>query len=157
MRGRPRGSIGSPLGRGGVAHADRSAPDWVRTRVGTGPSPGPVQGPCTFCPGTLGPHCGRPGPLTGGSRSYSRGLACTRGGLGPTLEVRSAYPGVRCSPVGVRTTVDALEYITFSGHVTAPDLPTWSRALLLTQNSHLRLGRVVAWSHTQHFFHATKG
>jgi hypothetical protein len=73
------------------------------------------------------------------------------------LGVQTVYPGVRDQPVGVRTTVDALEYITFSGHVAAPDPPTWwSRALLWTQNSRLRLGRAVAWSHTQHIYHATK-
>jgi hypothetical protein len=58
----------------------------------------------------------------------------------------------------VRTTVDAFEYSTFSGHVVAPDPPTWwTRALLWTLNSHLRLGRAVAWSHMQHFFLVTKG
>jgi hypothetical protein len=30
------------------------------------PRRGPIQGLCMFCPGTLGPHCGRPGPHTGG-------------------------------------------------------------------------------------------
>jgi hypothetical protein len=60
--------------------------------------------------------------------------------------------------VGVRTNVDALEYITFSRHVVASDTPMWwSWALLWTQNSRLRLGRAVAWSHTQHFYHTTKG
>jgi hypothetical protein len=39
----------------------------------------------------------------GGSRSHSRGPACTRGGPRPTLEVRTIYPGVRRSPMGVRT------------------------------------------------------
>jgi hypothetical protein len=44
--------------------------------------------------------------------------------------------------MGVRTTVDALEYITFSGHMAAPDPLTWrGRVLLWTQNSRLRLGR----------------
>jgi hypothetical protein len=64
------------------------------------PRMGLVQGPSMFCPGTLGPHCGRPGPHTGGSGSHSRGLACTRGGPGPTLEVRTVYLGVRHSPMG---------------------------------------------------------
>jgi hypothetical protein len=60
--------------------------------------------------------------------------------------------------MGVRTTVDALEYITFSRHVAASDPPMWwSRALLWAQNSRLRLGRAMAWSHTKHFYHATKG
>jgi hypothetical protein len=86
------------------------------------------------------------------------GPDCISGGPGPTLGVRTTYPGVRRSPVGVRTTIDALEYITFSGHTAAPDPPTWrSQALLWKKNSRLRLGRAVAWSHTQHFFHATKG
>jgi hypothetical protein len=30
------------------------------------PRLGPVQGLSMFCPGTLGPHCGRPGPHTEG-------------------------------------------------------------------------------------------
>jgi hypothetical protein len=64
------------------------------------PCVGPVQGSCMFRPGTLGPHCGRPGPHTEGSGSHSRGLACPRGGPGPTLGVRTVYPGVRRSPVG---------------------------------------------------------
>jgi hypothetical protein len=40
-------------------------------------------------------------------------------------------------PWGSRLTVDALEYITFSGHVAAPELPTWWGQVLL-------LARVVA-------------
>jgi hypothetical protein len=56
-------------------------------------------------------------------------------------------------PWGSGLTVDALEYITFYGHVVALNLPMWwSRALLWTQSSRLRLGRVRAWSHTQHLF-----
>jgi hypothetical protein len=43
MRSRPRGSIGSPPGWGAVAQANRSALDWVRIRVVTGPPP-------RFCP-----------------------------------------------------------------------------------------------------------
>jgi hypothetical protein len=40
----------------------------TRSRHVSVPDPrlGPVQGPGVFCPGTLGPHCGRPGPHTGG-------------------------------------------------------------------------------------------
>jgi hypothetical protein len=54
-------------------------------------------------------------------------------------------------------TVDALEYITFSGHVAAPELPTWwGQVLLLAQSSRPRLGRVMAWSHVQLLYHATK-
>jgi hypothetical protein len=47
--------------------------------------------------------------------------------------------------------------VTFSGHVAALDPSMWySRALLWTQSSRQRLGQVMAWSHTQHFYHATK-
>jgi hypothetical protein len=42
-------------------------------------------------------------PYEGGSRSHSRGPVRTRGGPGPNLEVRTIYPGVRHSPMGVRT------------------------------------------------------
>jgi hypothetical protein len=60
-------------------------------------------------------------------------------------------------PWGSRLTVDALEYITFSGHVVALDPPMWwDQALLLAQSSRPRLGRVMAWSHIQLFYHATK-
>jgi hypothetical protein len=100
------------------------------------PRLGPVQGPCMFCPRTLGPHCGRSGSHTGGSKSHPRGPACTCGGPEPTLEIRIAYLGVWRSPWGSGLIVDALEYITFSGHVAAPDPPMWwSRALLWTQSS----------------------
>jgi hypothetical protein len=75
----------------------------------------------------------------GGSRSHSRGLACTSGGLRPTSEVWTVYPGVRdqpwgsglyihgsgALPWGSGLTVDALEYATFSGHVVASDPPMW--------------------------------
>jgi hypothetical protein len=60
-------------------------------------------------------------------------------------------------PWGSGLTVDALEYITFSRHVAAPDPPMWwGQALLWTQSSRPRLGRVMAWSHTQYFYHAAK-
>jgi hypothetical protein len=90
----------------------RTGPHQARSGHVFVPDPrlGPVQGPCMLCPGTLGPHCGRPGPHcgrpgphSGGSRSYSRGPACTRGGPGPTLEVQAAYPWLRRSPMGVLT------------------------------------------------------
>jgi hypothetical protein len=73
------------------------------------------------------------------------------------LEVRTVYPGVRHSPMGSELTVDALEYLTFSGHVAAPEPPTWwGRMLLLAQSSHPRLGRVTTWPHAQLLYHATK-
>jgi hypothetical protein len=60
-------------------------------------------------------------------------------------------------PWGSGLTVDVLEYITFSGHVAALDPPMWwGQALLLAQSSRPRLGRVMAWSHRQLFYHATK-
>jgi hypothetical protein len=78
-----------------------------------------------FCPGTLGPHYGRPGPHTGGSGSHSRGLVRTHGGPGPNLEARTVYTWVRHLPMGARLTGDVSEYVTFSGHVAAPDPPMW--------------------------------
>lgn len=46
----------------------RTGPHQTRSRHVSvpNPCPGPVQGPCTFHPGTLGPHCGQPRPHTGG-------------------------------------------------------------------------------------------
>jgi hypothetical protein len=123
------------------------------------PRLGPVQGPCISYPGTLGPHCGRPGPHTGG------------GGPDPILGVRLTHvevldqlwrsglyiQGSDALPWGSGLIVDALGYITFSGHGTASDLPMWwSRAPLWTQSSRLGLGQVMVWSHTQQFHHATK-
>jgi hypothetical protein len=65
--------------------------------------------------------------------------------------------GSSALPWGSRLTVDALGYITFSGHVAASDPPMWwSRAPLWTQSSRSGLGRVMVWSHTQQFHHVTK-
>jgi hypothetical protein len=59
--------------------------------------------------------------------------------------------------MGVGLTVDALEYITFSGHVAALEPPTWwGQTLLLAQSSRLRLWRVMVWSRVQLLYHATK-
>jgi hypothetical protein len=101
-RSRPRGSIGSLPGRGAEAYTDRSAPDWVLTRVSTGPPPG-----------SLGPRCGWPRPITGvqtpsqGSSLHTwragtnpGGPDCIPGGPRPTLGVRTIYLGVRRSPEG---------------------------------------------------------
>jgi hypothetical protein len=84
---------------------DRSETHQTRSGHVSAPDPrlGPVQGPSMFYPGTLGPHCGWPDPIWGGSGSHSRGPACTRGGPRPTLKVQTVYPGVRHSPIGVRT------------------------------------------------------
>jgi hypothetical protein len=123
------------------------------------PRLGPVQGPGMFRPGTLGLHCGRPGPHTGGGVR----LPFQRSGL-HTWRSRTNHGGPDCMsgspalPRGVWITVNAMEYITFSRHVAASDPPMWwSLALLWTHNSRLRLERAAAWSHTQHFYHATKG
>jgi hypothetical protein len=66
----PRGSNGSPPERGVGVYADRSGTHQTRSEHVSAPDPrlGPVQGPSMFCPGTLGPHCGRLGPHTGGVR-----------------------------------------------------------------------------------------
>jgi hypothetical protein len=66
----PRGSNGSPPERGAGVYADRSGIHQTRSGHVSAPDPhlGPVQGPSMFCPGTLGPHCGWPGPHTGGVR-----------------------------------------------------------------------------------------
>jgi hypothetical protein len=82
--------------------------------------------------------------------------ACTHGVPGPTLRVRTVYVGVRRSPMGSGLTVDALGYIT-SRHVASPDSPMWwGQALLWSQSSRPRLGRVMVWSHIQLLYHATK-
>jgi hypothetical protein len=109
-----------------------------------------------FCPRTLGPHCGRPGPDTGG--------------LDPILGVRFAHvevldqtwrpgPYIQGSgtfPWGFGLPGDTSEYVTFSGHVVVADPPMWwGQVLLLAQSSRPRLGRVMAWSHIQLFYHAT--
>jgi hypothetical protein len=67
-RSMPRGSIGSPPERGAGVYADRSGTHQTRSGHVSAPDPrlGPVQGPSIFCPRTLGPHCGWPGPHTGG-------------------------------------------------------------------------------------------
>jgi hypothetical protein len=64
----PRGSNGSPPEWRAGVYTDRSGTHQTRSGHVSAPDPrlGPVQGPSMFCPGTLGPHCGRPGPHTGG-------------------------------------------------------------------------------------------
>jgi hypothetical protein len=106
-------------------------------------------------------------PIVGGSDPIRGG----GGGPYPILGVRLAHmevldqswrsglyiQGSGTLPWGSGLTVEALGSITFSGHVAALDLPMWwGQALLSTQSSRPRLGRVMAWSHTQHLYHATK-
>jgi hypothetical protein len=150
----------SSLRLGGEQRRMRTGPH--QTGPGHVSAPDPrlrsVQGPYMFRPGTLGPPLWATRTPYGGVRIPFLGSSLHTCRSGTTLGVRTAYPEVRHSPAGVRTTIDALEYITFSGHVVALDLPMWwSRALVWTQSSHLGLGRAVAWSHTQHFYHVTKG
>jgi hypothetical protein len=72
------------------------------------------------------------GPLCGRSGSHSRGQVRTRGGPGPTWRSGLYIQGSDTFPWGSGLTVDALECITFSGHVAAPESHTWwGQALLL--------------------------
>jgi hypothetical protein len=104
------------------------------------------------------------GPYYGGFGSHSRGLVRThggpvrtRGGPGPTWRSGLYIQGFGTFPWGFGLTVDALEYITFSGHVAALKPPTWwGQELLLAQSNRPRLGRVMVWSHIQLLYHATK-
>jgi hypothetical protein len=84
----------------------------------------------------LGPYCGSPGP------TWRSGLYIQGSGT---------------FPWGSGLTVDALEYITFSSHMVAPEPPTWwGQALLLAQSNRSSLGRAMIWSHIQLLYHATK-
>jgi hypothetical protein len=110
-----------------------------------------------LCPRTLGPHCGRPGPHMGGLDPILGVRFANVEVLGQTWRPGPYIQGSGTLPWGSGLTVEALEYITFSGHVAAPDPPMWwGQALLLAQSSRPRLGRVMAWSHIQLFYHATK-
>jgi hypothetical protein len=123
----PRGCNGSPPERGAGVYADRSGTHQTSSGYVSAPDPrlSPVQGLSMFYPGTLGPHCGRPGPHTRGPD--------------PILVVRLAHvevldqpwrsglyiQGSGTLPWGSGLTVEALWYITFSGHMAAPDPPLW--------------------------------
>jgi hypothetical protein len=65
-------------GGGGAtgANADRSGTHQTRSGHVSAPDPhlGPIQGSSIFCPRTLGPHCGWPGPHTGGVRIPFQGF-----------------------------------------------------------------------------------
>jgi hypothetical protein len=110
-----------------------------------------------FCPGTLGPHCGRLGSHTGGPDPILGVRFAHMEVLDQTWRPGPYIQGSGTFPWGSRLTLDALEYITFSKQMAAPDSPMWwCQALLLAQSSRPRLGRVMAWSHIQLFYHATK-
>jgi hypothetical protein len=77
--------------------------------------------------------------------------------LDQTWRPRPYIQGPGTFPLGSGLTGDTSEYVTFSGHVVAPDPPMWwGQVMLLAQSSRPRLGRVMAWSHIQLFYHATK-
>jgi hypothetical protein len=110
-----------------------------------------------LCPGTLGPHCGWPGPHTRGPDPILGVWFAHMEVLNQTWRPRLYIQGSGTIPWGSRLTGDTSEYVTFSGHVVATDLPMWwGQVLLLAQSSRPRLGRVMAWSHIQLFYHVTK-
>jgi hypothetical protein len=95
--------------------------------------------------------------LIRGSGSHSRGPVRTRGGPGPTCRSRLYIQGSDTFPWASGLTVDTLKYTYFSGHMAAPEPPTWwGQALLLAQSSRPRLGRAMVWSHAQLLYHATQ-
>jgi hypothetical protein len=101
VRNTPRGSNGSPPERGGGVYViTRSGLDSCRHRT-----PAWVLNKSRVCSvlEPWDPIVGGSDPILGGSGSHSRGPTCTHGGPGPILEVRTVYPGVRHSPMGVRT------------------------------------------------------
>jgi hypothetical protein len=90
------------------------------------------------------PSVGGMDPLRGGGwwfGSHSRGPVCIRGCPRPTWRSRLYIQGSDTFPWGSEPTVDTLEYISFSGHVAAPEPPMWwGQVLLLAQSSRPRLG-----------------
>jgi hypothetical protein len=76
------------------------------------------------------PNVSGPDPIWG-SGSHSRGPVHTRGGPGPTWRSRLYIQGSDTFPWGSGLTIDAWEYITLSGHVAAPEPPTWWGLVLL--------------------------
>jgi hypothetical protein len=83
-----------------------------------------------FCPVTLGPHCGRPGSHSRVRFAHVEVLGQAK--LGGLDRIYRGPARVQHSPMGSGLTVDALECITFSGHVAAPDPSMWwGQALLL--------------------------
>jgi hypothetical protein len=124
-RSRPRGSIGSPPGRGAVAQADRSAPDWDRIRVVTGPPPGSCPRSVHVLSWDLAVRGSD--PAQGGPGMPVEVLDLTRR---PSLYVQ----GSGTSPWGSGPTVDTLEYIVFSVRVATRESTTWwGRALFTTR------------------------
>jgi hypothetical protein len=106
-------------------YADRSGTHQTRSGHVSAPDPrlGPVQGPSMFCPGTLGPNCGRLGPHTRGSDPIPGVRLAHVEVLDQPWRSRLYIKGSGTFPWGSGLTIDALEYITFSGHMAAPDPP----------------------------------
>jgi hypothetical protein len=110
-----------------------------------------------LCPGTLGPHCGRPRPHIGGPDPIPGVRFAHVEVLDQTWRPGSYMQGSGTFPWGSGLTGDASEYVTFSGHVAVPNSPMWwGQVLLLAESSLPRLGRVMAWSDIQLFYHVTK-
>jgi hypothetical protein len=108
-------------------------------------------------PGTLGPHYGWPGPDTRGPDPILGIWFAHMEVLDQTWRPGPYIQGSDTFPCGFELTGDTSEYVTFSGHVAAPDPPMWwGQVLLLAQSICPRLGRVMAWSHIQLLYHTTK-
>jgi hypothetical protein len=117
-----------------------------RTRAGPGTCQ--LRTPAWALSKVLRPHCGWSVPHTGGLDPILGVWSVHVGVLDQSWRSGPYIQGSSTLPWGSGLTVDALEYITFSGHVAAPEPPTWwVRMLLLAQSSHPRLGRVTAWPH----------
>jgi hypothetical protein len=116
----------SGLHLSGEQECMRTGPDTCRHRT---PTWALIKARACSILGPWDPTVGGPDPI--------------RGGPDPILGVRSVHVGVLDQTWRSGLTVDILEYITFSGHVAAPDPPIWwGQALLLAQSSRSRLGRV---------------
>jgi hypothetical protein len=83
----------------------------------------PDQGTSMFCPRTLGPHYGRPGPHTGGPDPILGVWLAHVEVLDQSWRSGLYIQGSDTLPWGSGLTVEALGSTTFSGHVAAPDPP----------------------------------
>jgi hypothetical protein len=110
-----------------------------------------------LCPGTLGPHCGRPGPHTGGPDPIPVVRFAYVEVLHQTWRPGPYIQGSGTFPWGYRLAGDTSEYVSFSGHVAAPGLPMWwGQVLLLARVVARGLEQVMVRSHIQLLYHATK-
>jgi hypothetical protein len=89
------------------------------------PRLGPVQGPSMFCPEALGPIMGGLDPIQGGSDPIPGVWLAHMEVLDQPWRSGLYIEGSGTLPWGSRLTVEALGYITFCGHVVAPDPPMW--------------------------------